>query len=132
MTRGGEKPLQKKIEFTSWIVFGFVLFLSGAFASAGFTLGVLTGGLISILNFYGLRRGLKSAFGQLESGGTGKSAVMLNYLLRLVVTGFVLYLVLVKTDADIFGLVIGLSTVVIGIVLSVIMTVFDKSYIEEV
>jgi hypothetical protein len=132
MNRRGERPLQKKIEFTSWIVFGFVLFLSGVFASAGFTLGVLTGGLISILNFYGMRRGLKSAFGKLESGGTGKSLVMFNYLSRLVVTGFVLYFVLVKTNADIFGLVIGLSTVVIGIFFSVIMTVFDKSYIEEV
>ena len=130
--RKGKRPLQKKIELTNWIVLGALLFLSGAFASASFTLGVLTGGLISILNFYGLCRGLRTAFRQLENGGSGKSAVMFKYLLRLVLTGLVLYLVLAKTTANIFGLVIGLSTVVIGIVLSGIATAIDKTYIEEV
>ena len=125
-------PLQKKIELTHWIVLGIFLFLSGVFASVNFTLGILTGGLISILNFYGLCRGLKTAFGQMENGGAGKAAAMFKYLFRLVATGIVLYLVLAKTAADIFGLLIGLSTVVIGIVLSVIMTVIDRTYLEEV
>ncbi|MDO9586139.1 MAG: ATP synthase subunit I [Syntrophales bacterium] len=102
------------------------------FASVNFTLGILTGGLISTLNFYGLCRGLETAFGQMENGGKGKKAAMFKYLLKLVVTGLVLYLVLAKTTADIFGLVIGLSTVVIGIVFTVIMTQIDKNYLEEV
>ena len=57
---------------------------------------------------------------------------MLRYRLRLFITGLVLYLVLAKTPADIFGLVIGLSTVVISIVFTVIMTLIDKGYLEEV
>ena len=125
-------PLQKMIELASWIVLGVFLFLSSVLASANFTLGILAGGLISILNFYGLCQGLRTAFGQMGNGGTGKAGMMFKYLLRLCITGFVLYLVLAKTKADIFGLVIGLAVVVIGIIFSVILTFFDKSYLEEV
>ena len=125
-------PLQKKIEFTSWIVFGVFLLLSSLLASANFALGILAGGLISILNFYGLCQGLRTAFAQIGSGNAGKAAMISKYLLRLVVTGLILYIVLAKTQADIFGLVIGLAVVVIGIVFSVILTFFDKSYLEEV
>lgn len=132
VNRKGERPLQKKIELTNGIVLGIFLLLSSVFVSVNFTLGILTGGLISILNFHGLCRGLETAFGQMKNGGKGKKAAMFKYLLKLVVTGIVLYLVLAKTTADIFGLVIGLSTVVIGIVFTVIMTQVDKNYLEEV
>ena len=125
-------PLQKKIELTSWTVLGIFLILGSVFASASFTLGILTGGLISTLNFHALCRGLQKVFRQLEIGKFGNSPVMLWYLLRLFITGLVLYLVLAKTPADIFGLVIGLSTVVISILFTGIMTIIDKSYLEEV
>jgi len=124
--------LQRKIELTSWIVFGLFLFLSNALASANVTLGILAGGLISILNFYGLCQGLRAAFAQIGSGNTGKATLIFKYLLRLALTGFILYMVLAKTKADIFGLVLGLAVVVIGIVFSIAMTLFDKSYLEEV
>ena len=131
MSQQGKMPLQKKIEFASWIILGIFLFLGGLFASANFTLGLLAGGLISILNFYGLSQGLKAAFGQLETVGIGKSALIFKYMLRLILTGLVLYFVLVKTTADIFGLVIGLSTVIIGMIFAVITTVVDKSYLSS-
>jgi hypothetical protein len=132
MNRKGKMLLQKKIEFTSWIFFGILLILSSALASANFTLGILAGGLISILNFYGLCQGLRSAFAEMVNGGTGKATMIFKYLLRLAITGLTLYIVLAKTKADIFGLVIGLAVVVIGIIFSVFLTFFDKSYLEEV
>jgi len=132
MIQGEGIPLQKKIELTNWTVLGIILLLSSVFASASFTIGILTGGLISTLNFHILCRGLQKVFRQLEIGKPGKLPVMSRYLLRLFITGLVLYLVLAKTPADIFGLVIGLSTVVISIVFTVIMTLIDKSYLEEV
>ena len=132
MIRKGKMPLQKKIELTSWIFLGLFLLLSSMLASANFALGILAGGLISILNFYGLCHGLRGAFTQLGSGNTGKATLIFKYLLRLAITGLVLYIMLVKTKADIFGLVIGLAVVVIGIIFSVILTLFDKSYLEEV
>ncbi len=130
--RGEKRPLQKKIELTSWIILGLFLFLSGLLAPVNFTLGILAGGLISILNFYGLCRGLKAALGQRSPGGAGKGAVTFKYLFRLFLTGIVLYLLLTNTKVNIFGLVIGLATVVLAIVFSAVMTVIDKSYLEEV
>lgn len=132
MKRGVEKPLQKKIEYVNWAVLGILLILSGLWTTFNFTLGILFGGFISILNFYGLGHSLKAAFGQMETGGIVKSALIFKYLLRLALTGLVLYLVLVKTAASIFGLFIGLSTVVISIVLAVVFTSIDKSYLKEV
>ena len=132
MIQGEGIPLQKKIELTNWTVLGIFFILSSVFASASFTLGILTGGLISALNFHALCRGLQKVFRQLEIGKPGKSPVMFRYLSRLFITGLVLYLVLAKTPADIFGLVIGLSTVVISILFTGIMTIIDKSYLEEV
>jgi hypothetical protein len=95
-------------------------------------MGILFGGLISILNFYGLARGLQNFLSPLGSMDVGKSSVVFKYLVRLLLTGVALYLILVKTTADIFGLVIGLSTIVISIALSVVLTFIDKNYLEEV
>ncbi len=112
---------------------GLFLLVSGAFLSLNFFLGVLAGGLISIFNFYGLCRGLRKVFRQPEAGKRfSKAPFMLQYFLRLALTGVALYITLVKTTASIFGLVVGLSTVVVSIVLTVTMTLFDKSYLEEV
>ncbi len=128
-----QRPLQTKIELVSWLVLAVALGVSALLASANFTLGILAGGLLSILNFYGLCRSLKAAFGQIaRGGGIGKSAVIFKYLLRLALTGFILCLLLVKTKVNVFGLVIGLSTVVMGIIFSVILAIVDKSYLEEV
>ena len=132
MMQGAEKPLQKKIEYISWLVLGILLLLSGAWVSFNFTIGILFGGLISILNFYGLVRGLQKFLGPSGNTGKDKASVIYKYLLRLLFTGFALYFVIVKTTANIFGLVIGLSTVVISIVFSVALASIDKSYLEEV
>ena len=129
----GKGPLQKKIEITNWFVLGTLLLVSVIFASVNFTLGLVAGGLVSVLNFYGLCRGLQSAFGKWETDNSlAKAPLILKYLLRMAAIGFVLYVLLAKTSADIFGIVLGLSTVVIAIILTIILTFFDKSYLEEV
>lgn len=132
MKKGGKRPLQKKIEYISWSVLGVLLLLSSMWASSNFIMGILYGGLISILNFHGLAMGLQNFLGPSASKDMGKLSVMYKYLLRLFITGIALYFILVKTTANIFGLVIGLSTVIISIVLSVVLTFIDKSYLEEV
>lgn len=131
--RTGKSSLQKKIEIANWLVLGTLLLLSGFFASVNFTLGFLAGGLVSILNFYGLCRGLQKAFGQWEANRPlAKAPLICKYLLRMAAIALVLYVMLVRTTADIFGIVLGLSTVIIAIILTIVMTFFDKSYLEEV
>lgn len=129
----GKRTLQKKIELTSWLVLAAMLCFSSILASFDFTLGILAGGVISILNFYGLSRGLQKAFGQWDkSRRLGKASLTFKYLLRLTATGIILYGVLVKTSANIFGIVIGLATVIIAVLLAVTTTFFDKSTLKEV
>ena len=95
--------------------------------------GLLAGGLISILNFYGLCWGMQKAFRPWEAGNKlSKAPLIVKYLLRMAAIGLVLYVLLVRAKADIFGLVLGLATVVIAIILTIVMTSFDKSHLEEV
>lgn len=122
-------PLQKKLEITNWIVLAVFLLGSSFFLSFRFSLGILLGGLISILNFYWLHQNLRNTFQHLMDGS--KSSILFKYCTRLAVTAVILYFIIVYRIADVLGLLLGLSIVVINIVFTVIMT-FHKKTFEEV
>jgi len=107
-----------------------MLLLSFPFAGRNFLLGLLIGGLISIANFYWMGRDLRAAFRKLSDHL--KIFVVFKFYVRLAVTAVVLYLVITKTPANIFGLLIGLSIVIVNIVFSTVMEVQKKILIEEV
>lgn len=129
MNHTGKDPLQKKIETSNWIVLGVFLALSLLFMSARFSLGILLGGFISIVNFHWLDRDLRSFFRQLSEGS--RSSVFFKYFIRFAVSAVVLYFIISTGIADIIGLLVGLSLVVINIVFTVIM-VCKKNSVEEV
>jgi hypothetical protein len=60
-----------------------------------------------------------------------KAKLMLRYYLRLAVTAFVLYWIISGNLVNVIGLVIGLSVVVLNIILTTILTLSKKKYIEE-
>jgi hypothetical protein len=93
--------------------------------SMNFTLGVVLGGLISILNFYWRQRDLMKVFSQGISLKT-KSSVMFRYYIRFALTAVILFLIITRTPADVIGLVAGLSIVVINIVIQTISMVYSK------
>jgi len=109
---------QRNIEIGNWVLLGILLILSFLFLSGRFTLGVLLGGLISIANFYWLSRDLRGSF--MKHADRAKPFMMVKYYIRFIVTGIVLFVVITKTPADILGLLIGLSLVVINIIVTVI------------
>ncbi len=86
--------------------------------------GVLTGGSIAIINFIWQRRTLSRILGQ-QDGATPGSAVF-RFLLRLSLSGFVLYLILVSGKVSVFGLLAGLSIIVAVIVLFALYAAFQK------
>ncbi|MBN1470807.1 MAG: ATP synthase subunit I, partial [Syntrophaceae bacterium] len=55
-------PLQKKIELSNWIILAVILIPSLIFAPVKFSLGILLGGFISILNFHWMEKGLRGLF----------------------------------------------------------------------
>ncbi|MHB8137480.1 MAG: ATP synthase subunit I [Smithellaceae bacterium] len=123
-------PLQRKLEIANWIILAILLIPSVFFAPVKFSLGILLGGFISILNFHGMEHGLRSLF-QNPSGDL-KRPTMMKYYIRLALTGVVVYLLLVADTVHVVGLIIGLSVVVINVVFTVITTLAKKNLIEEV
>jgi len=124
---------QKRIETANWIFLAVLLIPSLIFAPLKFSLGILVGGLISIINFYWLGRSLQSAFKNLNNKGTVKGPVMIKFYIRLAITGVVLYLLLAGGAVDVVGLLIGLSVVVINIIITLIFTAYSKkNCLEEV
>jgi len=103
----------------SWLVRGSLLlsaFLGAAgalFISAKFGGSVLIGGLLATGNFLWQRRGVEAAL-QLHPSIATRFAIM-RYILRLAVMGVLLYLLIVHVGASIFGLLVGLSVLVLNI-----------------
>jgi hypothetical protein len=85
------------------------IMVSGRFAA-----GVAAGGSISLLNFFWLRNALREIL-QMPAEKATRSANV-RYIIRLTATGFILWLLIVKAGLNIFGLILGLSVLVIGIV----------------
>ncbi len=112
-------PFQKKLEVRNWIGLGVLLTLSLIFMPLNFTLGVLLGGLLSIINYYWLYLSLRKVFRNLTN--KAKTALMVRYYIRFAVTGVVLYFVITGTPADVIGLLVGLSVVVMNIIVSAVI-----------
>ncbi|MBP1720741.1 MAG: putative rane protein [Deltaproteobacteria bacterium] len=126
----GKDPLLRKLELRNWFLLGAMLLLSFPFTGYNFLLGLFIGGLISIANFYWMGRDLRSAFQKLSDHL--KVFVLFKFYIRLGITAVVLYLIISRTPADIFGLLIGLSVVIVNIVFSTVMEYQKKIPIEEV
>lgn len=126
-----QDPLQKKIEISNWIVLAVFFIPSLVFAPWKFSLGILLGGFISIVNFHWMGRSLLSVFKNLS--GNVKLRVMVKYYIRLAVTAVVLYLLIAGDIVNIIGLIIGLSVVMINIIITVTVAAFSKkNCLEEV
>jgi len=118
-------PLPRKLEIANWVIFGIMITVSLIFTSSYFTLGILLGGLISILNFYWRQRDLTRVFSQMVSL-KAKSSVMFRYYIRFAVTAILLFFIIARTPADVIGLLVGLSIVVINIVIQTILMACSK------
>ena len=123
-------PLQKKLEVANWIILAILFIPSVIFAPTKFYLGVLLGGFISILNFYGMELGLRGLFK--DPSGNVKRPTMVKYYIRLALTAVVLYFLIAAETVNVIGLLIGLSVVVINIAFTMITALAKKNFIEEV
>jgi len=123
-------PLQKRLEIANWIILAILFIPSLIFAPIKFSLGVLLGGFISILNFYGMEFGLRNLFK--NPSGNVQRPTMIKYYIRLALTAVVLYFLIAADTVNVIGLIIGLSVVVINIIFTVITTLAKKNFIEEV
>ena len=88
-------PLQQKLEKLNWAILALLVLISLIFMKPPFTLGVLLGGLISIMNFIWLKRDLRVVFGSLT--GRAKAAVMFRYYIRFFVSAVIIFFIVVNS-----------------------------------
>jgi len=103
--------------------------ISLLFFSTEFTLGILLGGLISVGSFSWRQRDLRAVFRNLTE--RSRSAVMFRYYIRFFVSAVLIFFIITKTPADVIGLVIGLSIVIISIFLTLLMNLMKKTDPED-
>jgi hypothetical protein len=130
VNRTEKDPLQKRLEITNWILLAVMIAGSLFLRSPRFSLGILLGGLISIVNFHWLYRNLLSVF--TKHLNKARAALMLRYYIRLAVTAIALYWIISRNLVDVIGLVIGLSVVVLNIVLTTVLVLSRKNHVEEI
>ncbi len=113
MSPVNKDPVQKRIEFISlgiWIA----LCISSFFIFGNkFALGVLLGGIVCILNYQWLYSHAKAAV--TLTANQGRSFMAKRYILRMATTGAILFALIAIMKVDILGLLLGLSTVILGI-----------------
>lgn len=81
--------------------------------SPRFGASLFVGGVLASANFVWLRRGLVATLRQHVDGAT--RFAILRYVSRLAVMGVLLYLLIAHLGVNIFGLLIGLSALVLNI-----------------
>jgi hypothetical protein len=123
-------PIQKRLEITNWIILAVLAGSSLLLSSTRLSLGILCGGLVSVVNFHWLYRNLTSVFTKYPNGA--KKAVLIRYYIRLAVTAFILFWIISGNRVDIIGLVIGLSVVPLNMILTTILVLSKKKCIEGV
>ena len=119
VNRREKDPLQKRLEITNWVVLAVLVTAGSLFGNHRFSLGILCGGLISVLNFHWLYHNLLTVFA--DHLPRAKTAHLTRYFLRLGVTAVVLFLLISGNHVDVIGLVIGLSVVILNIVLTTVL-----------
>jgi|UniRef100_A0A7C3Z0N9 hypothetical protein len=106
------------LKLANWIVLAGLVALGYFWQGPKFGLGVLVGGLLVVVNFHWLHRNLKDLLesaSRLPEGQRGKAKAFFagRQILRFFVVLAILFLLLSREWVDIFGLLVGLSTTVL-------------------
>jgi len=97
----------------SWILLALMACAGLFLVSGKFALGVLTGGVLAIANFYWLQSIMKRAL--LLPAERVSGFARIRYVLRLAIIALVIWTMIVRVGIDLKGLLVGLSVLVINI-----------------
>jgi len=118
----------RRLKIANWLVLGGLVVAGFIWRGREFALGILVGGLVAVINFHLLHQALKGMLEQAagspeETRGQAKAFFAARQLLRFFALLFVIYLLVGQGWVDIIGLVVGLSTVVVTLILAAIVEV---------
>ncbi len=118
----------KRMLAMSWVYLGLLVAGSWAFGSWSFAWAVLVGGILSVASFWISYRDV-AVFIEALGDGTGQTVVgtkaktskkglILKFWLRIFLIGIVLLLFIKYGGINIFGLILGLTTIVFTVTMS--------------
>jgi hypothetical protein len=108
----------------SWIMLAALTALGWLWFGRDIALGILAGGLVAVLNFHVMAHVLSSTLSRqwgsaAEWQTAGRQAVSfmtLKYVLRFTILAVIIFFLVKNGWVNIFGLVVGLSTVVLTLI----------------
>jgi len=115
----------QRMQRVCWIVLAVLTLGSVFFVSFSFAWSVLAGGIISNISFLISQKDIQGFVGSVSSlskpedreasAKQGQKGYILKFWLRIVIIGIALLLLIKSGKVNIFGLILGLSTVVFAI-----------------
>lgn len=121
---GSDNHILSIVYRISWLILAVMTIGSLIFASGEFAISVALGGLIALGNNFWLRSILERML--IQQPSNPKTYAIVRYILRLTITA-IIFLLLIKIGINIFGLLTGLSILVISITaVSVYLSLSDK------
>lgn len=124
----------KKMLAMSWVYLLFLVLGSWLISSWSFAWGVMAGGIISIVSFWLSHRDVVAFIDSLSavqdelagtnSGKKSKKGFILKFWFRIFLIGLVLLLLIKGSGVNIFGLILGLTTVVFTVTLTALGAVW--------
>lgn len=121
---GSDNHILSIVYRISWLILAVMTIGSLIFVSGEFAISVALGGLIALGNNFWLRSILERML--IHQPSNPKTYAIVRYILRLTITA-IIFLLLIKIGINIFGLLTGLSILVISITaVSVYLSLSDK------
>ncbi|VEN73779.1 ATP synthase subunit I [Candidatus Desulfarcum epimagneticum] len=105
----------------NWIIFVLATVAGFLWFSGKFAFGVMAGGLIVTLNFHMLSKTLRKAFSSPRFSSW--HVILVKYYIRFIISGIIIFALILTRLVSPVGLIIGLSIVVASIMLATLCEV---------
>jgi hypothetical protein len=111
-----ESYARELIEAGSLVMLLLLILLGVLVKSYAFALGIFVGGIIAVINHYGLYKSLRAVLSAAAERGEkgGASQTLFAFYFRLLFSGIVIFLALKSGFTDPIGILVGASVVVVN------------------
>jgi|UniRef100_A0A7C3SJV4 hypothetical protein len=115
----------RHLKAASWLILAVLVLAGYCWKGREFAVGVVAGGLVAIINFYLLHQALRGMLERAQGlpereAGRAKAYFAVRQILRFFALLAIIYFLISSGWVNIFGLLLGLSTVVLTLVLAAV------------